>query len=85
MKLRKGLRAATLTIASFGLVTTGLAVAGPTYADGSGSTVVPETDPAVPAPATSINPPSPLRLPFLSTLPIYHSSWRSSRIQAGGP
>ena len=52
MKLRKGLRAATLTIASFGLVTTGLAVAGPTYADGSGSTVVaPETDLAVAAPA----------------------------------
>ena len=40
MTIGKGLRAATLTIASFGLITTGLAVAGPTYADGDGSTVV---------------------------------------------
>ena len=56
MKLPKGLRAATLTIASFGLVTTGLAVAGPTYADGSGSTVVIETDPDKAIPVSPIIP-----------------------------
>ena len=53
MTLGKGLRGATLTIASFGLITTGLAVAGPTYADGDGSTVVvPESNqaPIIPIP-----------------------------------